>query len=278
MKDKIPDIDIFISNLKKMEELSNSLFLAIRKKKCEYPYFAAHLQLAIKDATNKAYAISRLNGYYLNEIYILYRNLIEVVIDMFWIFSFKDIDDNSVEILSKRFFMFSSFVFLKYGESTEWNIDNNKFLNDNKEKFGLESQIEAAKKYLNITEMEDTKANNKLRKKQRQEWRLLPNYHKDSNEIIFKNRADSAEPLFRKICVCQEYSFSIDYQVLSKYVHPYSLRFDLTMDSYASDSIYLQMLNRSICCSMYLVTLYLELHAMDKPTPYKEIECVLLWL
>lgn len=277
MQEKIPDKEILLECLKKIEELTNSLFLATSKKKNDYPYFAAHLQLGIKDVKNKAFAISHLSGYYLNEIYVLTRNAIEIVIDMFWVLSHGKIKDEYVETLSKRFFMQSANDFLKFSESTEWNIENSKFIGENNNKINLSDQIESAKCYQNITELYDVNACKELKNKQERDWRLLPYYYSSSKDVVFSKRAENAKDLFQKICKIQRYTFASDYRLLSKFVHPGSVRFDVANDHTLTYAMYLRMLNYALCNCMYLINLFLYIHQIDKSSKYREVECVLLW-
>lgn len=279
MQHKIPDANNLKDCIRILEDQSNSLFLALPKHpdKNKYPYFTGHLTLAIKDVLNTANSIGFLSRYYLNQIYILFRNSMETTVDMFWVYSHEQISPEYIEILSKRFFMISAMAFLKQTETSEWNLENSKFLKSHKEAYNLDAQIALAKKQENISLLFDSKESRKLSTLQKIDWRLIPGYHKSYNEVNFSQRAQFAEKLFRRICTIGKYSFEKDYRSLSKFVHFTSLRFDDKVDEHVGNAIYLRVLNQATCFSAYLIELLLFHYGIEKSKSYREVECILLW-
>jgi hypothetical protein len=174
----------------------------LEKGEADDRFFATCLRVA----SSNIKAIALLSSPYSNECGAIFRNLVEVCTDYFWVASLLEDDPPKGKLLTDHFFIYGHTKFAQSAESINQFLRDDPFFRDIETPYGNADLVVAAK----------TKtAHLGFGKSWRQEKSLFPN----SRDTIWEARAEKAATFAAKAVNLKKAPFLQNLKILSEYSH-----------------------------------------------------------
>lgn len=190
------------------------------------PEYSKLLSLAATVLCNKLRSIYKLDNY-IDEANSLLRDLIELIVDVFWLYHYYQKSPKNTELLSERFFMFRSKLLIENNELSI-KITDDPFLRDiiNTKKLSdvnqeYEQEIKNYEFYSSVLKSKKNKTNKdkNFLKKQKENWRAHPQIISATNEISWFKRCELAQISAKEIANLKEAPYHFDLKFLSGFTH-----------------------------------------------------------
>ncbi len=180
--------------------------------------FQRYVAWSLKAIGRKLMAIRRLSPYD-HEANSLLRDLTEVVMDLFWLYSFYAQDPKDGEALADRFFKFGAKAFLEEARAAQKVLLDDTFLGDFFDPANFQREIEEAQRLVAGYAFADPNAAAQLRREQDKNWRALPELIGDVKDVKWHARCRRAETAVQDVANLKYAPYYKNLKLLSAYTH-----------------------------------------------------------
>ena len=271
---KRPTRDELKKVLSDITDMLNFISYDIKKSNLgrNYPKYAEFLSLSAIALCNKLRSISKIDKY-LDEVNSLLRDLIELIVDVFWLYHFYKKSPKNAELLSERFFMFRSKKIIYNNEFSKKFI-NDPFLKEiininqlneiNKKEDKKITNYEFYNNKLSFKKGKSQKEKNLL-KKQRENWRAHPLVITDINEILWSKRCELAKVCVKEIANLKEAPYHLDLKFLSGFTHWDPIQ-GIQYSEKVRNTLFDRNFNIALCFALDFIALTGKLREIKKPS------------
>jgi len=184
-----------------------------------WPNFRSYVAHCMDATGRKLMAISRLQKNYLPEAQSIFRDLTEVVVDLFWVYGYFRECNSTGERIAERFYKFPAHVFLKTAEQFRQVAPTDHFLAEPYTTAKIKQLEDDAKQNLRSYVVIDKNADTELRWLQDTEWRALPGVVRTRSDAKWKARCERAASEVVQIANLKDAPYHWDLATLSAYAH-----------------------------------------------------------